>query len=162
MLHKPYKQIPIVRIHSICLTGDLFGSLHCDCQSQLHHALALMSQEGGYLIYMLDQEGRGIGLENKINAYDLQQRLNLNTIEANQHLGFSPDLRSYGDAIQYLRLNNILQCRLLTNNPDKIQAVKEAGIVVQPIQSASNLTPHNQHYLKTKINELHHNIEGMA
>ena len=117
-----------VRIHSECLTGDIFGSARCDCGAQLHSALATISKERGVLIY-LRQEGRGIGLINKLKAYNLQDQ-GLNTAEANTHLGYPADGRHYRAAIQILKDLGIQKVRLLTNNPEKMEALDEADIEV--------------------------------
>ncbi|MFZ9034534.1 MAG: 3,4-dihydroxy-2-butanone-4-phosphate synthase [Francisellaceae bacterium] len=151
---------PLVRLHSSCITGDLFGSLKCDCQSQLNHALSRIKEEGGILIY-LNQEGRGIGLVNKLKAYELQRTQGLNTIDANLALGLKVDARDYDAAIEILYRLAITHCRLLTNNPDKIKAVEEAGIVVTREASFSAINAHNLAYLQTKNTHLAHEIEGI-
>lgn len=137
-----------VRIHSECWTGEVMGSLKCDCRDQLEAALAYIGQESGLVLY-LRQEGRGIGLLNKIKAYALQEQ-GLDTVEANHKLGFDDDLRTYEAAIKILNFFNISKVRLLTNNPKKITALEEAGIQVkrQPHQLALN--SYNIRYLKTK------------
>jgi len=141
----------LVRVHSECATGDIFGSLRCDCGDQLAAALDAISAAGsGLLIYLRGHEGRGIGLVNKIRAYALQDR-GLDTIEANHQLGFPADAREYGAAIAILREFGLSEIRLLTNNPDKIAALEEAGIKVVervPLWTAPN--PHNSRYLETK------------
>lgn len=147
----------LVRIHSCCTTGDLFGSERCDCHAQLHYALKCISEEGGLLIY-LNQEGRGIGLLNKIKAYVLQEK-GLDTVEANQNLGLSADMREYYIAATILKNRNISQVRLLTHNPEKIKGLKQYGIAsveqaVMPIFSSE----HNKNYLKTKKDKLNHMI----
>ncbi len=144
---------PIVRVHSECLTGDALGSVKCDCGEQLHFALKLIAKEGGMLIYHR-QEGRNIGLLNKVNAYALQDK-GYNTVEANHQLGFSADERTYEIVEFILKHFNITKLKLLTNNPKKIESLKEIEIVERlPIQIASN--PHNEQYLKTKKDELGH------
>ncbi|MES2217480.1 MAG: 3,4-dihydroxy-2-butanone-4-phosphate synthase [Pseudomonadota bacterium] len=148
-------QPPLVRIHSCCMTGDLFGSERCDCQQQLHFSLAKISAEGGVLIY-LNQEGRGIGLINKIKAYSLQEQ-GFDTVDANHELGWSADLRSYHVAAQILRDLNYYRIRLLTNNPHKISDLQKYGIkevTRVPIEIPSN--QHNKNYLLTKQNKLNH------
>lgn len=152
---------PLVRIHSSCLTGDLFGSMHCDCRSQLYQSLEKISQKGGFLIY-LNQEGRGIGLSNKIKAYALQQELGLDTVEANHQLGFSADERKYHVAGHILKYYGVQSCRLLTNNPCKIEALKKYDISVQRISLKPELNTLNKNYLKTKINKLNHVIEELS
>jgi GTP cyclohydrolase II len=147
------KRIP-VRIHSECWTGDVLGSLKCDCRDQLEMALRHIGETGGMVLY-LRQEGRGIGLLNKLKAYALQER-GMDTVEANQALGFADDLRTYTSAIEMLRFFGIRKVRLLTNNPKKIAALEDAGIEVhrEAHQQASN--PHNLRYLKTKAKKSGH------
>ncbi|GGE10919.1 riboflavin biosynthesis protein RibBA [Marinithermofilum abyssi] len=146
----------MVRVHSECLTGDVFGSHRCDCGPQLHAALTQIEQEGtGVLLYMR-QEGRGIGLLNKLKAYKLQEE-GLDTVEANLKLGFSPDLRDYGIGAQILRDLGVRKMRLLTNNPRKITGLKGYGLEVVervPIQMPS--LPDNEKYLRTKKSKLGH------
>lgn len=147
----------LVRIHSSCMTGDLFGSLRCDCNQQLHYSLDRIQKEGGILIY-LDQEGRGIGIFNKIQAYQLQTQ-GFDTIEANQKLGLPVDARTYYLAANFLKNRQIRQVRLLTNNPLKKAELEKYGIekviqVSMPIFS----NPHNLNYLKTKKEKLDHDI----
>lgn len=150
------KRIP-VRIHSECWTGDVLGSLRCDCRQQLEAALTYIGQHGGIVLY-LRQEGRGIGLLNKLKAYALQEQ-GLDTVEANHHLGFEDDLRSYVSAVEMLRFFGIRRIRLLTNNPRKIDALEAAGIHVtrEPHQLAAN--PHNIRYLKTKARKSGHMLD---
>jgi 3,4-dihydroxy 2-butanone 4-phosphate synthase / GTP cyclohydrolase II len=149
----------LVRVHSECLTGDSFGSLRCDCGAQRDRALELIVREGrGALVY-LRQEGRGIGLLNKIRAYELQDA-GADTVEANEQLGFAPDLRDYGIGAQILRQLGIHELRLLTNNPRKIAALAGFGLrVVErvPLQVAGN--PHNHRYLATKVEKLGHLLQ---
>jgi GTP cyclohydrolase II len=147
---------PLVRVHSECLTGDALFSLRCDCGFQLEHALQRIAVEKrGALVY-LRQEGRGIGLANKVRAYELQDR-GADTVEANAHLGFGPDLRDYGVAVGILRALGVQRLRLLTNNPRKLNAITDAGLVVTervPIECGRN--PHNESYLTTKADKLGH------
>jgi len=147
---------PLVRVHSECLTGDVFGSLRCDCGSQLRQAMRLIAAEGcGVLIY-LRQEGRGIGLGAKIHAYALQER-GLDTVEANETLGFSPDMRDYAAAAQILRDLGVDRVRLLTNNPAKIRGLEKAGIrVVERIPLITSRNPFNEKYLEAKKTKLGH------
>ncbi len=158
VLFKPQKDLskaPIVRVHSECLTGDLLGSLRCDCGPQLHLALKLISQEGGLLIY-LRQEGRGIGLVNKLKAYVLQDK-GKDTVEANLSLGLPVDSRDYFIAYQFLKHFNINKVRLLTNNPDKIAKLKHFNVdVVERIPIHIPANPQNTIYLKTKKEKLGH------
>lgn len=145
----------LVRIHSECLTGDTFGSLRCDCGEQLESALKQISKENGILLYMR-QEGRGIGLTNKIKAYQLQTN-GLDTVEANHQLGFLADHRHYGWSAQILQALNIKKIRLLTNNPNKIQDLERLGIkVVERVPLEMAPKKENFHYLKTKRDKLGH------
>ncbi|WP_225885324.1 bifunctional 3,4-dihydroxy-2-butanone-4-phosphate synthase/GTP cyclohydrolase II [Leptolyngbya sp. KIOST-1] len=146
----------IVRVHSECLTGDAFGSLRCDCRSQLHTALEIINAEGSGVLLYLRQEGRGIGLINKLKAYSLQDN-GLDTVEANEELGFGSDLRNYGIGAQILIDLGINTLRLLTNNPRKISGLKGFGLnVVDRIPLLSEVNPHNASYLVTKANKLGH------
>ncbi|MFV9925089.1 MAG: 3,4-dihydroxy-2-butanone-4-phosphate synthase [Francisella endosymbiont of Hyalomma scupense] len=151
---------PLVRIHSSCITGDLFGSLRCDCQAQLRKSIQMVSQEGGYLIY-LDQEGRGIGLINKLKAYNLQMHQNMDTIEANVALGLPVDARKYDLAIQVLKYNKVNNCRLISNNPKKIAALETVGIQAETVAYEAFVNSHNKSYLMTKKNKMKHTIKGI-
>ncbi|WP_038560675.1 GTP cyclohydrolase II [Neorickettsia helminthoeca] len=149
---------PLVRIHSSCYTGDLLASLSCDCRDQLHDSLIRMldDPQGGILLYLL-QEGRGIGLVNKIRAYDLQSRKGLDTVEANLALGFKDDERDFSIAKQMLDDLGVQKVRLITNNPRKIEQLTAAGIKIThrvPLTTRSN--PHNFKYLRTKSERLGH------
>lgn len=147
----------LVRIHSSCMTGDLFASTRCDCHKQLHYSLERLNDEGGILIY-LNQEGRGIGLFNKIKAYSLQET-GLDTIEANHHLGLPVDARKYYIAANVLRNLDIKHIRLLTNNPHKILDLKKYGVEqVEQQTMPSFISEHNRFYLKTKQDKLNHAI----
>lgn len=146
---------PLVRLHSSCLTGDVFGSQRCDCGAQLSKAMSELDKEGGYIIY-LQQEGRGIGLANKIKAYALQEQ-GLDTVEANHQLGFADDLRDYGLAAQVLRDLGLNKVRLLTNNPRKVKGLQRYGIDVSlrvPLQIQPQQS--NVRYLQTKREKLGH------
>ncbi|HEX8937612.1 MAG TPA: GTP cyclohydrolase II [Sphingomicrobium sp.] len=141
---------PLVRLHSECLTGDVFGSLKCDCGPQLREALHIIGDEGGGLLLYLRQEGRGIGLVNKIRAYSLQDR-GLDTVDANRRLGFADDERDYGHAAAMLHALGIEKVRLLTNNPDKVKGLEATGIkVMERVAHQMPANPHNADYLATK------------
>lgn len=147
----------LVRVHSECMTGDIFGSLRCDCGDQLHRAMAMMEKEGSGVIIYLRQEGRGIGLVNKLKAYDLQQNQGLDTVEANRQLGFKDDLRDYGLGAQMLRNLGVRQMRLLTNNPKKMVGLDGYGLSVVeqiPIEIAPN--EYNRCYLECKKLKMGH------
>ncbi len=148
----------LVRVHSSCVTGDIFGSCRCDCGPQLHRAMEMISREGkGAVIYM-NQEGRGIGLINKLKAYHLQEN-GMDTVEANIELGFKMDQRDYGVGAQILRSLGISKMRLMTNNPKKRAGLIGYGLEVVenvPIEIASN--PHNESYLRTKRDKMNHAI----
>jgi 3,4-dihydroxy 2-butanone 4-phosphate synthase / GTP cyclohydrolase II len=160
----PVQNDPIlVRIHSQCLTGDIFDSLRCDCGSQLHRAMEQVEQAGKGIILYMRQEGRGIGLLAKLKAYSLQETENLDTVEANQRLGFAPDLRHYGIGAQILLDLGVRQIRLLTNNTKKVVGLDGYGLrIVErvPIQIPPNQA--NQRYLKTKKEKLGHILDDMG
>ncbi len=151
---------PLVRIHSQCLTGDVFHSLRCDCRSQLEMALEMIVEAGaGLLIYEL-QEGRGIGLLNKLRAYELQD-MGADTVEANEQLGFESDLRNYELPGQILRYFGLRRVRLLSNNPEKVEAVERAGVEIServPCLVAAHES--NEDYLRTKKEKMGHLLEG--
>ncbi|WP_457745459.1 GTP cyclohydrolase II [Sulfurimonas sp.] len=150
---KDLDETPIVRVHSECLTGDAIGSLKCDCRDQLEYALKMADETNGMVIY-LRQEGRDIGLLNKINAYALQDK-GLNTIEANHQLGFAADERTYEVVTFILKHFDIKQIRLLTNNPNKINSISGVKIVERiPIIMKSN--KYNEDYLDVKRDEMGH------
>jgi len=150
----------LVRIHSECLTGDVFGSRLCDCGEQLHQAMARIAGEGrGAVIYMR-QEGRGIGLSNKIRAYRLQQEEGLDTVEANVKLGFEPDLRDYGIGAQIMVDLGLRQVRLMTNNPRKVVALEGYGLtIVERVPIVVPPRPENERYLHTKRVKLGHILD---
>ena len=150
--------LPLVRIHSACVTGELFGSLRCDCGPQLDRALELIGQAGrGALVY-LHQEGRGIGLEAKLTSYGLQDQ-GLDTFDANLALGFPADGRDYRQAAQALQLFGLHDIRLLTNNPDKVDGLRQAGIrVSERLALSIPANPHNQDYLETKRSRFGHHL----
>ena len=140
----------LVRIHSQCLTGDVFGSLKCDCGPQLKEALRLIGDAGGGVLLYLRQEGRGIGLANKLRAYALQDR-GLDTVDANLRLGFSDDERDYAHAAAILRALGIEEVRLLTNNPNKVAALEAEGVKVsERVAHHMPANPHNADYLAVK------------
>ena len=147
---------PLVRIHSQCLTGDVFGSLRCDCRQQLEMALAMIADEGtGILIYE-QQEGRGIGLMAKLQAYALQDS-GLDTVEANERLGFKADHREFQMPAEILKALGIRQVRLLSNNPDKVAALEQAGIkVTERVPCEVEPSAQAEDYLKTKKEKLGH------
>jgi|SRR3989338_2628985 len=150
----------LVRVHSECLTGDVFHSLKCDCGEQLEKAMQLISKEGSGIILYLRQEGRGIGLLNKIKAYKLQER-GMDTVEANEKLGFKADLRDYTVGVKMLADLGAKKIRLLTNNPKKIEGLKKYGIeIVERMPLATKPTKENRGYLETKRKKLGHFIEG--
>ncbi len=154
---KNKKDVP-VRLHSECVTGDALGSLRCDCRDQLTSSLSFLSKKKSGILLYLRQEGRGIGLINKIKAYHLQEH-GLDTVEANQALGFPEDLRKYHIAADMLRLLGVKSIRLLTNNPRKIKELEENGIKVAgriPLEIEPNI--YNRAYLKTKKQKLGHII----
>ena len=158
LVKKGFGAKPLVRIHSSCTTGDLFASQRCNCHTELHYSLKHISEEGGILIY-LNQEGRGIGLLNKIKAYVLQDQ-GLDTVEANKHLGLPIDARQYSIAANILRHLKIDHLRLLTNNPNKITDLQKYGmieVIREPLPSFHN--EYNYHYLKVKKEKLNHLIQ---
>ncbi len=152
-------KIPLVRMHSICLTGDTFHSLRCDCNSQLEKSMTMINKYGkGAVVYLLNHEGRGIGIVNKIKAYALQDK-GEDTVEANLSLGFNSDLRDYGDGAQILLDLGYKKFKLITNNPLKIVGLEGYGLEIEErVQIESEFTKYNQKYLCTKVNKMHHMI----
>ncbi len=152
----PVSYAPLVRLHSECLTGDVFGSRRCDCGRQLDGAMKLITEEGAGLVLYLRQEGRGIGLENKVRAYALQDQ-GLDTVEANVHLGFDPDERDFAVGAHMLLAMGIRSIRLITNNPAKAAALSRFGIsVVERIPMVVEPDPYSESYLRTKREKLGH------
>lgn len=148
----------LCRVHSSCATGDIFGSLRCECGEQLHKAMQLIEQEGKGIIVYMNQEGRGIGLMNKIRAYKLQEE-GLDTVEANVHLGFDPDERDYGVGAQILRSMGARKLRLLTNNPVKRIGLESYGIeIVENVPIEIEPNKYNMRYMQTKKQKMHHNL----
>ena len=148
----------LVRVHSSCVTGDILGSLRCDCGDQLHNAMKMVEKEGKGLILYMMQEGRGIGLLNKLKAYKLQEE-GMDTVEANLALGFRADERDFGIGAQILRDQNVTKIRLITNNAKKRVALDGYGIEIVdsvPIEIIPN--KHNESYLKTKRDKMGHDI----
>lgn len=143
------QEAPLVRIHSQCLTGDTFGSIKCDCNNQLHKALKLIAAEGGMILYH-NQEGRNIGLVNKLNAYALQDQ-GRNTIEANIELGFAPDERTYAVVGEVFADFGLKKIRLLTNNPAKVNVIEGLDVeILERVPVIIDPNPYNEGYLKTK------------
>jgi 3,4-dihydroxy 2-butanone 4-phosphate synthase/GTP cyclohydrolase II len=151
----------LVRVHSQCSTGEVFRSIRCDCGPQLHEAMHRIAREGRGILLYLDQEGRGIGLANKIRAYSLQDE-GLDTVEANQHLGFKADHRDYGIGVQILRQLGVRSMRLLSNNPRKLIGIEGYGLSVTewlPIEIPASAS--TQRYLTTKRDKLGHILRGL-
>lgn len=140
----------LVRVHSECLTGDIFGSLRCDCGPQLHAALSMIEKEGTGVLLYLRQEGRGIGIADKLKAYKLQEE-GMDTVEANIALGYGPDLRDYGTGAQILKDLGLKRIRILTNNPQKIVGLEDYGIeIVERIPILIDPNEFNERYMRTK------------
>src|SRR5262249_51592471 len=149
-----HAQPPLVRIHSQCLTGDVFGSLRCDCRQQLEMALSMIAQQGAGVLVYEQQEGRGIGLMAKLQAYALQDE-GLDTVEANERLGFKADHREFALPAEILKALGITSVRLLSNNPDKVAALEQAGIrVVERVPCEVSAALSAEEYLKTKKQKL--------
>ncbi|EGU37699.1 GTP cyclohydrolase II [Vibrio ichthyoenteri ATCC 700023] len=147
--------IPLVRMHSECLTGDVFHSSRCDCGEQLDETIERMGESGGIILY-LRQEGRGIGLYNKIDAYRLQSQ-GMNTYEANNHLGFGDDLRDFSEAAQMLLALGVSKIRLVTNNPKKVNELREHGIdIIEVVNTLAHIKDGNESYLKAKVSHGKH------
>lgn len=149
----------LIRLHSECLTGDGLFSLRCDCGPQLQQAMQQIAQQGQGVLLYLRQEGRGIGLINKIRAYALQDQ-GLDTVQANEHLGFDADMRNYEFCASMLAHLDIHRVRLMTNNPRKVEALRQAGVnVVERVPHEITANPHNAHYLQTKALRLGHVLD---
>jgi GTP cyclohydrolase II len=150
---------PLVRIHSECMTGDVFHSMVCDCGEQLNEALSILDKESGILIY-LRQEGRGIGLYNKIDSYYLQKNFDIDTYQANESLGFSREDRDYSFAAEMLRTLNISEIKLLTNNPDKVTQLEKNQVKISKIINTSTfVNQYNRKYLLAKKNKASHMLD---
>jgi GTP cyclohydrolase II len=148
--------VPLVRIHSQCLTGDVFHSLRCDCRQQLEMALSMIRDLGAGILIYEQQEGRGIGLMAKLRAYELQDS-GLDTVEANERLGFKADQRDFALPAQMLKALGVTRVRLLSNNPEKVEALERAGVeVVERVPCEVEPSPHAEEYLKTKKEKLGH------
>jgi len=146
----------LVRVHSQCLTGDVFGSLRCDCRQQLEMALSMIADEGAGVLIYEQKEGRGIGLMAKLQAYELQDS-GLDTVEANERLGFKADHRDFTLPGQMLRALGVREVRLLSNNPDKVAALEQAGVqVAERVPCEVDASPHAEDYLKTKKEKMGH------
>lgn len=149
----------LCRVHSSCVTGDIFSSKRCECGEQLHEAMRMIEKEGKGIVVYMNQEGRGIGLMNKIRAYKLQEQGD-DTVEANIHLGFKPDERDYGVGAQILRLMGAKKLRLLTNNPVKRVGLESYGIeIVENVSIEITPNPYNIQYMRTKKEKMHHNLK---
>jgi len=147
---------PLLRIHSQCLTGDVFGSLRCDCRAQLEMALAMIAEQGAGILIYEQQEGRGIGLMAKLQAYELQDQ-GLDTVEANERLGFKADHREFTLPAEILKALGVSSVRLLSNNPDKVAALEKGGVVVtERVPCEVEPEAHSEDYLKTKKEKLGH------
>ena len=152
---------PLVRIHSQCLTGDVFGSLRCDCRLQLELALTKISQAGAGILLYEQQEGRGIGLMAKLRAYELQDQ-GLDTVEANEELGFAADCRGYELPAEALKFMGVTRVRLITNNPDKVAALEAAGVeVVERVSAEVAPQESFERYLRTKQEKMGHILENV-
>ena len=147
---------PLVRMHAQCLTGDVFGSLRCDCRQQLEMALQMISESGSGILIYEEQEGRGIGLMAKLQAYQLQDQ-GLDTVQANEKLGFKADCRDYNMPVEILRALKVKSVRLLSNNPDKVAALEKGGIeVAERVPCEVEPTPYAEKYLETKREKMGH------
>ena len=151
---------PLVRIHSQCLTGDVFHSMRCDCRQQLELALSLITEAGAGVLLYEQQEGRGIGLMAKLQAYELQDK-GFDTVEANVELGYDNDYREYKLPAEMLRQLGVSEVRLISNNPDKVAALENAGIkVVERVPAEVEAYEHSENYLRTKKEKMGHLLTG--
>ncbi len=151
-----HAQPPLVRIHSQCLTGDVFHSLRCDCRQQLELALSMIAEEGSGILIYEEQEGRGIGLMAKLQAYELQDQ-GLDTVEANERLGYEADCRGYHMPMEVLKALGVRRLRLMSNNPQKVEAVQAAGIeVVERVPADVEAYESHEKYLRTKREKMGH------
>ncbi len=155
-----HSNAPLVRIHSQCLTGDVFHSMRCDCRQQLELALSMISKAGAGILLYEQQEGRGIGLMAKLQAYELQDN-GLDTVEANTELGYDNDYREYKLPAEMLRQLGVTQVRLISNNPEKVAALENAGIkVVERVPAEVEAYEHSENYLRTKKEKMGHLLTG--
>jgi len=151
----------LVRVHSSCLTGDVLGSMRCECGEQLHKAMEIIEKEGKGVVVYMNQEGRGIGLMNKIQAYKLQEQ-GMDTVDANLHLGFDADERDYGVGAQILSKLGVRKMRLMTNNPIKRIGLEAYGLkIVENIPLEIPTNPYNEFYMKTKKERMGHNLKNI-
>src|SRR6266576_4261352 len=161
MLGDLQDRVPLLRIHSQCLTGEVLGSLRCDCRGQLEVAMSTMAEQGSGLVIYLHQEGRGIGLMAKLQAYALQDQ-GLDTIEANEALGFDADCRDFSLAVAVLHELKVRQVRLMSNNPQKVEALTKGGIeVIELIACQAPPSPYALSYLRTKKEKMGHSLTMM-
>jgi GTP cyclohydrolase II len=155
------KSAPLVRVHSQCLTGDVLASLRCDCRAQLELSLKKIGQAGSGILLYLPQEGRGIGLMNKLRAYQLQDG-GMDTVEANESLGFAADSRDYDFSAQILKRLGATKIRLLSNNPEKVRQLEQSGIrVTQRVPCQPRISKISRAYLQTKKSKMGHLLEGL-
>jgi 3,4-dihydroxy 2-butanone 4-phosphate synthase / GTP cyclohydrolase II len=155
------KKTPLVRVHSQCLTGDVFTSQRCDCRAQLEFSLRKIAKEPSGVLLYLPQEGRGIGLINKLKAYELQDA-GLDTVEANRKLGFADDVRDYEFAAEALKALGVHSLRLLSNNPDKVKQLEQGGVrVVERVPCRPRTSHHSKSYLRTKQKKMGHLLPGL-